>query len=121
MMGASELISQLAQSSHVNISLSNIISKFLVDGEESFSLMSVISLVKKNIKAIRHNFHELKSITVRFDGKAEPCLMEIKSMKKVKVESRLLELINKGEYADIEIKTVDGRISHYEKVKKVKL
>ena len=30
--------------------------------------------------------------------------MEIKSMKKVKVESRLLELINKGEYADIEIK-----------------
>ena len=42
-------------------------------------------------------------------------------MKKVKVESRLLELINKGEYADIEIKTVDGEISHYEKVKKVKL
>ena len=44
-------------------------------------------------------------------------------MKKVKVESRLLELINKGEYADIEIKSsqLDGRISHYEKVKKVKL
>lgn len=123
-MGASELISQLAQSSHVNISLSNIISKFLVDGEESFE-SNVSNLISEKeheiLKAIRHNFHELKSITVRFDGKAEPCLMEIKSMKKVKVESRLLELINKGEYADIEIKTVDGRISHYEKVKKVKL
>ena len=49
-MGASELISQLAQSSHVNISLSNIISKFLVDGEESFESNVIISLVKKNMK-----------------------------------------------------------------------
>ena len=99
-------------------------SKFLSEGDSSFDngVRNFISKQEHEIlKAIRHNFHELKSITVRFDGKAEPFLMEIKSMKKVKVESRLLELINKGEYADIEIKTVDGRISHYEKVKKVKL
>ena len=73
-MGASELISQLAQSSHVNISLSNIISKFLVDGESfEFNVSNLISEKEHEIlKAIRHNFHELKSITVRFDGKAEP-------------------------------------------------
>mgnify|MGYP000995238855 CR=1 FL=1 len=29
------------------------------------------------LKAIRHNFNELKSITVRFNGKSEPFLMEI--------------------------------------------
>jgi hypothetical protein len=62
-MGASELISQLAQSSHVNISLSNIISKFLVDGEESFE-SNVSNLISEKeheiLKAIRHNFHELK-------------------------------------------------------------
>lgn len=110
--------------SHVNISLTKIMSKFLSEGDSSFDngVRNFISKQEHEIlKAIRHNFHELKSITVRFDGNAEPFLMEIKSMKKVKVESRLLELINKGEYADIEIKTVDGRISHYEKVKKVKL
>jgi DNA-binding transcriptional MerR regulator len=119
-----KILPEFFKLSHVNISLSNIISKFLKDGEESFE-SNVSNLISEKeheiLKAIRHNFHELKSITVRFDGKSEPFLMEIKSMKKVKVESRLLELINKGEYADIEIKTVDGRISHYEKVKKVKL
>ena len=119
-----KILPEFFKLSHVNISLSNIISKFLKDGEDSFE-SNVSNLISEKeheiLKAIRHNFHELKSITVRFDGKAEPFLMEIKSMKKVKVESRLLELINKGEYADIEIKTVDGRISHYEKVKKVKL
>ena len=119
-----KILPEFFKLSHVNISLSNIISKFLKDGEESFE-SNVSNLISEKeheiLKAIRHNFHELKSITVRFDGKSEPFLMEIKSMKKVKVESRLLELINKGEYADIEIKTVDGRISHYEKIKKVKL
>jgi DNA-binding transcriptional MerR regulator len=122
--GLRNILPEFFKLSHVNISLSNIMSNFLVHGEESFE-SNVSNLISEKeheiLKAIRHNFHELKSITVRFDGKAEPFLMEIKSMKKVKVESRLLELINKGEYADIEIKTVDGRISHYEKVKKVKL
>lgn len=123
-IGLRNILPEFFKLSHVNISLSNIMSNFLVHGEDSFE-SNVSNLISEKeheiLKAIRHNFHELKSITVRFDGKAEPFLMEIKSMKKVKVESRLLELINKGEYADIEIKTVDGRISHYEKVKKVKL
>ncbi|MEJ6795061.1 MAG: hypothetical protein QNK68_08635 [Flavobacteriales bacterium] len=122
--GLRNILPEFFKLSHVNISLSNIMSNFLVHGEDSFE-SNVSNLISEKeheiLKAIRHNFHELKSITVRFDGKSEPFLMEIKSMKKVKVESRLLELINKGEYADIEIKTVDGRISHYEKVKKVKL
>ena len=122
--GLRNILPEFFKLSHVNISLSNIMSNFLVHGEDSFE-SNVSNLISEKeheiLKAIRHNFHELKSITVRFDGKSEPFLMEIKSMKKVKVESRLLELINKGEYADIEIKTVDGRISHYEKIKKVKL
>ena len=42
-------------------------------------------------------------------------------MKKVQVESRILELIKSGEYATIEIKTVDGKLSHYEKTEKIKI
>ena len=48
-------------------------------------------------------------------------MLEIKMMKKVQVESRILELIKSGEYATIEIKTVDGKLSHYEKTEKIKL
>ena len=56
--------------------------------------------------------NDLKSINIKFkDNKPE--MLEIKMMKKVKVESRILELIKSGEYATIEIKTVDGKLSHY--------
>ena len=64
--------------------------------------------IKNNIlKAIRHNYQDLKSINIRFkESKAQ--MLEIKMMKKVQVESRILELIKNGEYSTIEIKTVDG-------------
>ncbi len=48
-------------------------------------------------------------------------MLEIKMMKKVQVESRILELIKSGEYATIEIKTVDGKLSHYRKNRKNKI
>lgn len=55
-------------------------SKFLVDVEKSFE-SNVSNLIGEKeheiLKAIRHNFNELKSITVRFNGKSEPFLMEI--------------------------------------------
>ena len=51
-----------------------------MDGEESFE-SNVSNLISEKeheiLKAIRHNFNELKSITVRFNGKSEPFLMEI--------------------------------------------
>ena len=87
--GLRNILPEFFKLSHVNISLSNIMSNFLVHGEDSFE-SNVSNLISEKeheiLKAIRHNFHELKSITVRFDGKSEPFLMEIKSMKKVKVE-----------------------------------
>ena len=55
-------------------------SKFLVDVEKSFE-SNVSNLIGEKeheiLKAIRQNFNELKSITVRFNGKSEPFLMEI--------------------------------------------
>lgn len=55
-------------------------SKFLVDIEKSFE-SNVSNLISEKeheiLKSIRHNFNELKSITVRFNGKSEPFLMEI--------------------------------------------
>ena len=69
---------------------------------------------------IQYNYQDLKSVNIRFKDN-KPQLLEIKMMKKVQVESRILELIKSGEYATIEIKTVDGKLSHYEKTEKIKL
>ena len=122
-VNATDLFIRFINKSHVCISLTDIMQNFIDQGEEAFEsgYPSVLSKHEHNIlKAIRHNYKDLKSINIRFkESKAQ--MLEIKLMKKVKVESRILELIKSGEYATIEIKTVDGKLSHYEKTEKIKL
>ena len=98
-------------------------SYFIKGGEKSFEtgFPHVLSQQEHDVlKAIRHNYQDLKSVNIKFKDN-KPQLLEIKMMKKVQVESRILELIKSGEYATIEIKTVDGKLSHYEKTEKIKL
>ena len=120
---ATDVFANYINKSHVCVSLTDIMSYFIEGGEKSFQtgFPHVLSHEEHDIlKAIRHNYNDLKSINIKFkDNKAE--MIEIKLMKKVKVESRILELIKSGEYATIEIKTVDGKLSHYEKTEKIKL
>ncbi|MBT5771687.1 MAG: hypothetical protein HOI08_02695 [Flavobacteriaceae bacterium] len=120
---ATDVFANYINKSHVCVSLTDIMSYFIEGGEKSFQtgFPHVLSHEEHDIlKAIRHNYNDLKSINIRFkDNKPE--MLEVKMMKKVKVESRILELIKSGEYATIEIKTVDGKLSHYEKTEKIKL
>jgi len=122
-VNASELFSRYINKSHVCISLTDIMKYFLEEGEKSFEMgfANILSHKEHNIlKAIRYNYHDLKSVNIRFkNNKAE--MIEIKMIKKVQLESRILELIKSGEYATIEIQTVDGKLSHYEKTEKIKL
>lgn len=64
---------------------------------------------------------QYKSIAVRFDESKKPYLAELTEVKKLKRESRLYEIIYKGAYQDIEIKTQDGEIYSCKSVSKIKL
>ena len=122
-VNATDLFARYINKSHVCISLTDIMKYFIKEGEESFEtgFPHILSQQEHDVlKAIRHNYHDLKSVNIKFKDN-KPQLLEIKMMKKVKVESRILELIKSGEYATIEIKTVDGKLNHYEKTEKIKL
>ncbi len=107
----------------LSVSLSDIISNFLVDGEASFQ-ERMISILTKNehklLKQIRKGYNDIKSIKIRFKN-SQMEMIEVTSVKKVKLESRLLEYIKKGDYQNISIDTVDGKIVNFENTQKIKL
>ena len=64
--------------------------------------------------------NDIISLTVKFH-KGEAHVMEIKKHKKIEIQARLSEVILKGGYEDIIIKTQNGTIHYSEQIKKVKL
>lgn len=122
-INSSEIPLELLSKTFVSISLTEIISNFLVDGENSFQ-KNRISILTKNehnvLKQIRKGYGKIKSIKIRFKAN-DMELLEVTSIKKVELESRLLEHIKKGEYQSIVIDTVDGKIVNFENTQKLKL
>jgi hypothetical protein len=118
----SEITEELLSKTFLSISLSAIISKFLVDGDNSFQ-KTTISILTKNehsiLKQIRKGYKNIKSIKIRFKNDQME-MLEVTSIKKVKLESRLLEYIKKGDYQTISIDTVDGKIVNFENTQKIK-
>lgn len=114
---------ELLSKTFLSISLSEIIAKFLVEGKNAFE-KKTISILTKNehslLKHVRKGYANVKSIKIRFRNK-EMELLEVTSLKKVKMEARLLEYINKGDYQSISIDTVDGKIVNFENTQKIKL
>jgi hypothetical protein len=119
----SEIPEELLSKTFLSISLSDIISKFLIDGENSFQ-KTTISILTKNehglLKQIRKGYGNIKSIKIRFKNDQME-MIEVTSVKKVKLESRLIEYIKKGDYQTITIDTVDGKIVNFENTQKIKL
>jgi DNA-binding transcriptional MerR regulator len=74
---------------------------------------------KKILQAIRSG--EYKTVTIRFNDKTLPTIMEVSEIKKIKMESRLYEILNKGSYQDVEIKTQNGEIYYCKNTRKIKL
>ena len=113
---------ELLSKTYLSISLTDIIANFLVDGKNAFE-KKTISILTKNehnlLKHIRKGYGKIKSIKIRFKDK-EMELLEVTSIKKVKMEGRLLDYIKKGEYQSISIDTVDGKIVNFENTQKIK-
>lgn len=118
-----EMLMELLSKTFLSISLSDIISNFLVDGENSFEERNISILTKnehKLLKQIRKGYNDVKSINIRFKNDQME-MIEVTTLKKVKLESRLLEHIKKGDYQTISIDTVDGKIVNFENTQKIKL
>lgn len=119
----SEIPEELLSKTFLSISLSDIISKFLVDGENSFQKRTISILTKNEhgiLKQIRKGYKNIKSIKIKFKNN-QMDMLEVTSFKKVKLEGRLLDYIKKGDYQSISIDTVDGKIVNYENTQKIKL
>lgn len=91
-----------------------------IDAFETKSISILSNEESKTLRMIRRNYNELKSITIRFK-QAKPTHLEIKTNKKVSVESRIMEHIQKRDYSTIIIQTVDGSVVNFENTKKYKL
>ncbi len=116
-------LSSLLTQTYLSVSLSKIIANFLKRGNDSFESRTISILTKEEhavLKHIRKKHKNIKSIQIRFkDGKMK--MLEITTLKKAQLESRLLEHIKKGDYQSINIDTVDGNIVNFENTKKHKL
>jgi DNA-binding transcriptional MerR regulator len=112
--------------SHASISLCDIMKKFVIKKDalkqkERYSFNAILSNDEHQLlKKIRKKHDTLKTITIRFTNN-KMSIIEVQSIKKVALESRLIEHINKGDYSNIEIKTVDGNIVEYTNTQKYKL
>ena len=108
---------------HFSFSFYKIFEPFLSNEIDAFKTKSISILSNeesKTLRMIRRNYNELKSITIRFK-EAKPTHLEIKTNKKVSVESRIMEHIQKRDYSTIVIQTVDGSVVNFENTKKYKL
>ena len=119
----SDDIQEVLQNTFISISVSNIIANFLKDGKEAFEKRTISILTKEEhdlLKHIRKRYDSIKSINIRFNDNHMD-LIEITTVKKAKLESRLLEHIKKGDYQSISIDTIDGNIVHFENTQKHKV
>lgn len=119
----SDGIQGLLASTFLSISISNIIANFLKDGKEAFEKRTISILTKPErdlLKHIRKRYATIKNINIRFNDNRMD-IIEITTIKKAKLESRLLEHIKKGDYQSISINTIDGNIVHFENTQKIKV
>lgn len=108
-----------------SIPLSSIISKFIIYDDKTLNFEDQLTMIitpqeHKLLKVIRKKFNDIKSLKIKLkEGNIE--LIEITSIKKVALESKLIEHINKGDYQKIIIDTVDGKIVNFENTQKIKI
>jgi hypothetical protein len=111
------------RTSHFALSLHGIVSRFLLrEGTENPQISPSI-LTKEEytvLKTIRKDYKNIKSINILFaNGRMDR--IEITTSKKVKVESRIIDHIKKGDYQKITIDTQDGKMVNFENTQKIKL
>jgi hypothetical protein len=111
------------QCDHFSFSFYKIFEHFLNFNKNSFdgAKISILSEEEEKImRILRGQYHQLKSITIRFN-KSKPTHLEIKSTKKVAAQSRIMDHIKKKDYSTIVIQTADGNVVNFENTRKYKL
>lgn len=117
----SELHKMLA-GSYVSISLTEVLAESLsmVDIETIGGELRVITEAEANVlRALKED--GVISVLVRFDANHEMNLLEVTKEQQVVKEARLLELILKHGYQNIEVKTENGSVVRCENTRKLKL
>ncbi|MCB9190304.1 MAG: hypothetical protein H6602_01375 [Flavobacteriales bacterium] len=115
-------ISELFTQSFVSISLSEVLSEvfLLSDIDILHGQLMVLSDMEANVlEALRED--DLSSVMIRYDKDNQMDLMEIKKLQKTEREARLMDLMLKGGYQDITVKTQHGKVVYCETTRKVKL
>lgn len=110
----------LLKQTHLNISLTPIVSKFLREGKiDSSKQMILTSDEYKIITEIRKRIKGIKSVSVHYSDN-NIRRIDIQNLKPIKAESSLMAVIKKSEYSKIEVVTEKGNIVsllHTEKIK----
>jgi len=107
---------------HISISLSDLVEDVIYNIDYKKLPKNMVQLSDSErliLDYIRSG--QYKSIAIRFNDGKKPYLAELTEIKKLKKESRIYEIIYKGSYMDIEIKTQDGEIYSCKSVRKVKI
>jgi len=122
--GASEAAKFYFQLDHFSFSFYKLFTPFITKGLNDFDISNIAFLSDKEhklITIIRREFKNLKSVNIRFNNNEITHIEITKNLKKVALESRIMDHIKKGDYADIQIITENGRIVNFENTKKIKL
>lgn len=106
-----------------NIPISNYVSKFLSnknDSKNNLFTMILSEQESKLLKIIRKNFEKIKQLKVKYKtGNIE--LIEVTTIKKVALESKIINHIKKSDYKKITIDIANGNIVNFEDTEKIKL
>jgi hypothetical protein len=121
--GVTSLVDDFLNFPFYNIPLSNYVSKFLSNKKESenvFFTMILSEQESKLLKIIRKNFEKIKQLKVKYKtGNIE--LVEVTTIKKVALESKIINHIKKADYKKITIDIANGNIVNFEDTEKIKL
>jgi len=120
-LDASDL-EKLLYSTHVSISLSEMVAKAM-GAVPTQKLTGELKLLSDQEAKVLDVLREegLRSVTVRFDGRGEMEFLELTSDQKVDKRARLLELMLTTGYQDITVKTQNGDVVFCQNTRKIKL
>jgi hypothetical protein len=111
----------LAKDSRIIIPLKQYLVKFIGSYFKHDFISRAKLLSEKDIMILEQlKKNDIDSITVKFH-KGEPNIMEVKKQKKVQIQSRLSEVLLKGGFEDIILKSKQGAIYYSQLTTKTKL
>ena len=121
--GVRNLVDDFLNFPFYNIPISNYVSKFLSnrnDTKHNSFTMILTEQESKLLKIIRKNFEKIKQLKVKYKtGNIE--LIEVTTIKKVALESKIINHIKKADYKKITIDIANGNIVNFEDTEKIKL